>query len=192
MRAALEWSRQKDIHACRELAAALFWWWDWIGHWTEGYRWLQDLMAGTEEGEARIRAKLLAARRGRKQPLLDTKVLTGWNGLMIRGLALAGRLLERPDYVAAAGRAMRFVLDRQRSENGGLLRSTREGKGNIPGFVDDYAAIAHALMELNRASPGQWNRELQEIMAQMSRRFSSAAGAFFTTLAKCSAMNSPT
>ncbi len=46
-----------------------------------------------------VRTRLLDARRLRSQPARDDKVVTSWNGLAIAGLADAGVLLERPDFV---------------------------------------------------------------------------------------------
>src|SRR6185369_15993088 len=54
---------------------------------------------------APMRQKLKAVRDGRKQPLLDTKILTSWNALMIRALAFGSRILDEPRYAAAAEKA---------------------------------------------------------------------------------------
>ena len=69
-----------------------------------------------------IRAKLLTARQQRKRPLTDTKIVSGWNGLMIRGYADAGRVWKNPDYLAAASKAAEFVFQRLRTPSGRLLR----------------------------------------------------------------------
>ena len=49
---------------------------------------------------ARIRAALYEARAKRDQPGLDDKLIVAWNGLMIMGMADAGRVLGRPDGAA--------------------------------------------------------------------------------------------
>jgi len=128
------------------------------------------------------RAKLLEARRTRKGPLLDTKVLTHWNALMIRGMAMAGRLLDDPRYLEAAVRATEFLLKHHRDPGGGLYRASREGQSKVAAFLDDYAATAQALLELKRSTGEQkWLREAEDISAQMMRRFSSSAGAMYFT-----------
>lgn len=106
-----------------------------------------DLLARLES----IAASLDAVRRGRKQPRLDDKILTSWNGLMIAGLAAAGRLLARAGYVAAADRAADFLLATLRARDGGLLRTFRAGVAQLPGSLDDYAFLAGGLLELARA-----------------------------------------
>jgi len=75
---------------------------------------------------AAMRRKLLEHRGTRKQPLLDTKVLTSWNGLMIRGLAIAGRILDERRYTDAAAKAAEFLLSEHVTPDGGLYRTSRE------------------------------------------------------------------
>ena len=116
---------------------------------------------------APMRAKLLAARSRRKQPLLDTKVLTSWNALMIRALAFAGNVLAESRYTAAAEKAARFLLDRHRDAAGQLWRTSREGsQPKIPAFLDDYAFLAEALLELG------WKDEAINIADRMEKEFS--------------------
>ena len=131
---------------------------------------------------ASARAKLLAARRNRKGPMLDTKVLTSWNALMIRGMALAGRLLDEPTFTAAAERAMSYLLGHHRTPDLGLYRSSRDGAAKVSGFLDDYAAVAHALLELHRTTGSEkWLTEANGVVEQMQRRFTSPAGALYFT-----------
>ena len=101
---------------------------------------------------APIRAKLLAKRNERERPLTDTKILTAWNGLMIRGFADAGRILEEPRYVAAAVKAAEFVLAKLRTEDGRLQRSYREGQAKLNGYLDDYAFFVDGLLGLHMAT----------------------------------------
>ncbi len=78
---------------------------------------------------APMRKALHAARLQRKQPLLDTKLLTSWNGLMIRALAMAGRVLDEPRYTQAAARAGEWLWKHHRREDGTVIRTSREGSG---------------------------------------------------------------
>jgi uncharacterized protein YyaL (SSP411 family) len=100
---------------------------------------------------APIRAKLLAVRDKRKRPLTDTKILTGWNGLMIRGLADAGRCLKNPQYTAAAERAADFVLNNLRRD-GRLLRTYTSGQAKLNGYLEDYVLLADGLIALHAAT----------------------------------------
>ena len=101
-----------------------------------------------------LNAKLYAARSLRPQPGTDAKILVGWNGLMIAGLAVTGRVLNEPRFVEAARRAADFILRSMRRPDGSLFRSfAGEGGGRaaIPAFLEDYALLTHGLIELHRA-----------------------------------------
>ena len=83
------------------------------------------------------------------RPHLDDKVLTAWNGLMISAFAKAGAVLAEPRYADAARRAADFLVARMYdAETGVLLRRYRQGDAAIPGFLDDYAFFAQALLDL--------------------------------------------
>jgi uncharacterized protein len=95
-----------------------------------------------------IRARLFAAREHRPHPSLDDKILADWNGLFIAALAQAARAFGNDRYLAAAKRAMQFILTRMRSGDSGLLHRYRDGEPAIPAFGDDYAFTIKALLEL--------------------------------------------
>jgi hypothetical protein len=110
---------------------------------------------------------------------LDDKILTSWNGLMIRGLAHAGRILDEPRYVAAAAKAADFLWEHHRATDGGLLRTSRKGPGKLSGHLDDYAFFAQGLVALARAEVGTAAAvrlmQAKEIVEQMCGRFGSGA-----------------
>jgi hypothetical protein len=97
---------------------------------------------------AQARAVLFAARAERTHPGVDDKVLTAWNALAIRALAVAGRAFGEPSYVEAAVRCATFVWDSMRDPAGRLLRSWREGVAGKPGFADDHALLCLAYLTL--------------------------------------------
>jgi len=98
---------------------------------------------------ARSRKKLFEFREKRVHPFKDDKVLTAWNGLMIAAIAKAARVLDREDYAAAAEKALDFVLAKLvRPEDGRLLARYREGEAAFPAYIDDYAFLLWALVEL--------------------------------------------
>jgi uncharacterized protein YyaL (SSP411 family) len=97
------------------------------------------------------RARLLEIRAGRPQPGLDDKAIAAWNGLALAALAEAGRRLERADWIGEARALGEFLLGPM-SVDGRLVRSLREGKASGPGFLDDYADVAHGLYELHVAT----------------------------------------
>ncbi len=96
------------------------------------------------------RQKLFAARAQRVRPHRDEKILTGWNALMIKGLAHAGRLMQRPAWIELALRATDFLRERLWHE-GRLHASYANGAARLNGYVDDYAFLLDALLELMQA-----------------------------------------
>ncbi len=98
------------------------------------------------------RQKLLEYRGKRQRPLTDTKVLTSWNGLMIRGLADAGRILKQPRYTQAAARAADFALTKLRTPKGRLLRTYGQGQAKLNAYLDDYAFLVDGLIALHQAT----------------------------------------
>lgn len=94
-------------------------------------------------------------RDARPKPRLDDKVLASWNGLMIAGLARAARLVvdhgSSAAWLAMARRAAGAVLAGLRDPVDGLRRTARLGRSQIPAFLEDYACLADALLELHAA-----------------------------------------
>ena len=100
------------------------------------------------------RTVLLTKRALRERPFRDDKIITAWNGLAIAALARGAIVLEEPLYLAAAERAVAFIAEKMVSGEGRLLRRYREGEAAIPAFLDDYANLAWAHLELYRAGAG--------------------------------------
>ncbi len=99
-----------------------------------------------------VRRALLDARGRRPQPALDDKVLAAWNGLALAALAEAGSRLGVSGYTDAARELAGFLLGAMTDGHGRLLRSWRAGQARIPGYLDDYAHVAHGLLELHVAT----------------------------------------
>ena len=110
------------------------------------------------------RAKLLSARNSRVWPGLDDKLLTSWNGLMIRGLAIAARALDRPDLTEAAVRAVDF-LRHSLLVNGRLPATYKDGRARLNGYLDDYAFLLDAVVELLQT---RWNTEHLRFAIQLA------------------------
>jgi len=109
----------------------------------------------TEEGARRwldeVRARLLAERSRRIAPGRDDKILAGWNGLMVRGLALASRAFGRPEWADRAARAAGAVLGRQ-LQGERLLRVHQDGVSKVDGFLEDWGGLAAGLAALYQAT----------------------------------------
>jgi uncharacterized protein len=128
--------------------------------WTEADGVPAELLLPFEHGRsiirgelpAELRARLHDVRDARPQPGLDDKVLASWNGLALAALAEGARRLERDDWLEAARRVAEFLLGPLSGSNGRLSRSRRGGKASGEGFLDDYANVAHGLLELHVAT----------------------------------------
>ena len=132
----------------------------------------------------RAEETLLAAREKRPRPHLDAKVLTSWNGLMISAFAKGGAVLDDPRYADAARRAAEFLIDRMyQPESGILLRRYREGDAAIPGFLDDYALFAQALLDLYETQFDRRHLDLALRLTEKQRELfeDTAQGAFFSS-----------
>jgi uncharacterized protein YyaL (SSP411 family) len=98
-----------------------------------------------------VRKKLFKKREGRIHPLLDDKILTDWNALMIAALAKAGFALNEEKFTETAETAYRF-LQKHLIKNGQLLHRFKDGEAAIPAMADDYAFLIWALIELYQAT----------------------------------------
>lgn len=138
------------------------------------------------EAVARGRARLFAAREQRIHPGRDEKILAEWNGLMIHAFAEAGAALERADYVAAAERAARFVLE-QMGETANsalrLLRTWKDGRAHLNAYLEDYAAMGMATLALYEATCNlSWLRAALALAEGLIARFADGdGGGFFQT-----------
>jgi len=99
---------------------------------------------------AAARKLLFEARERRIKPGRDEKILAGWNGLMIRGLALASRVFRRSDWFSLAQKAADLVLTRM-WQDGRLFRARQGGANRIGAFIEDYGDLANGLVALYQA-----------------------------------------
>jgi hypothetical protein len=136
--------------------------------WTEEEGVPAELLEPFEHGRSIIRgdldselkARLFEERERRPKPLRDDKAIASWNGLALAALAEAGRRLAEPEWVAAAERLGAFLLGPLSAEDGRLLRSYRDGRTSGAAYLDDYANVAHGLLELHLTTGDlRWLRE---------------------------------
>ena len=103
-----------------------------------------------------IRKKLFEHRKKRIRPLLDNKILTAWNGLMIRGYADAGRVLENPTYSNIAIKAANDVLAKAVKQDGRVLRTYTDSQAaKLNGYLIDYACLIDGLIAIHRSTGDQ-------------------------------------
>lgn len=130
-----------------------------------------------------IRAKLFQLRSKRVRPLLDHKILTAWNGMMIRGFADAGRIFKREDYVQVAAKAAQFALKELVSAEGRVQRTYTDGQAKLNGYLIDYACLIDGLIALHQATgEDQWIDAAQLIQRKQDELFwDDAGGGYFFT-----------
>ena len=131
-------------------------------------------------------ARLLAVRAQRPRPHLDDKIITAWNGLMISAFAKGAQVLGDEACLAAATRAAEFVQSElYDTKTGVLYRSWREGRGDIPAFAEDYAALIQGLLDLYEAGfEIRWLQWAEQLQARMDELFWDAAqGGYFNSRA---------
>ena len=127
--------------------------------------------------------KLFNTRQDRIKPGRDDKILTAWNGLMLRSFAEAANALGREDYREAAVRNAEFLLSRLRRD-GRLLRSYKEGRARFNAYLEDYAYLIDGLLSLYEASfDPLWIMEAETLAESLISRFwdKSGDGFYFTS-----------
>jgi len=150
----------------------------------EGRHWHLHVFASTGNQEilARARKKLFAAREARVRPGRDDKILVSWNALAIRGMARAGRVFGRPDWIVSARRALGFIRETL-WRDGRLLATAKDGRAHLAAYLDDYAYLLAALLELLQCEFSAADLEFAEQLADvLLEHFEDRqAGGFFFT-----------
>ncbi|MGE3270812.1 MAG: thioredoxin domain-containing protein [Chloroflexota bacterium] len=138
----------------------------------------ERLSAVVERG----RPILHAAREQRIHPARDEKILTSWNGMMLRAFAEAGAALDRREYVQTATSNAAFVL-RELWQDGRLLRTWKDGRARLNGYLEDYACYADGLVALYEATFDlRWLDAARAIADVILARFKDQeSGGFFDT-----------
>jgi len=131
----------------------------------------------------RCQKKLFDVRDKRIKPGLDDKILTSWNGLMIRSMSLAYRILGEPQYLEAAEKSAKFILTKLVQKNGHLLRTHRAGKSHLNACLEDYSYFITGLIELYQANfDPYWLTEANRLNQIMIDQFwDTENGGFFFT-----------
>ena len=126
---------------------------------------LQQPEAPIEELITGARAKLLVERDKREHPARDAKLLTGWTALMITGLARAGAVCQRPDWLKAARAALHF-LRTERWHDDGRTSGRLQALPNQDAFLDDHAFLLEAVLALHDADPQPDDLPFAEALAK--------------------------
>ena len=128
------------------------------------------------------RKKLLNEREQRIRPGRDEKILTSWNALMIKGMARAGQIFEREEWIDSAMRAMDFIHDRLWQDSC-LLATFKDGKAHLNAYLDDHAFLLDSLLTLLQASFRQADLDFAITLADalLTRFEDKTSGGFFFT-----------
>ncbi len=151
---------------------------------------LLDGDPATRDALAEARSRLLEARNQRPQPGLDTKCLTSWNALLVRGLARAGWAFGNPQWVTAAETLAEWIWGTLRAEGNRLHTVAYNGKARGNGHLDDYANTIEGFLALSAVidwvRPGAsstWLERARLLIDRVRIHFKdpAAVGYFFTS-----------
>jgi uncharacterized protein YyaL (SSP411 family) len=109
--------------------------------------------------------KLLIEREKRVRPGLDDKIITAWNGMMMKAYIDAFRVFKNSKYLARALTSYQFIQEHLKRSDGGLWHTWKDQKASINGFCDDYAFVIEAIISLYEATSEE--KYLQEATAQL-------------------------
>jgi uncharacterized protein YyaL (SSP411 family) len=191
------WTREelRAVLGDEEPLAAAYYQCTGLGNWEHGRnilhrRQTNDEFAQQHNLEPHVLAKLihgwqkslLAARARRPRPGLDDKVLTGWNALMLSGLLAAYRAFGEPEFLNFSLRNAEFLQANLR-QGPRLLRTWKNGRATISGFLEDYALVIEAYVSLYEATFAEsWLREAEELTRYvLDNFFDPAEQQFFYT-----------
>jgi len=132
--------------------------------------------------ELKLAHQLLYDHRAtRPAPILDTKIITAWNGLMISSFAKAGFWLESEEYIHAAIRAANFCLE-QLFVNETLYRIYADKKNHHIGYIEDYAFLIAALLDLLETTGNpKWLNAALQLDDKVQKFYESSDGGWYRT-----------
>ena len=132
---------------------------------------LDDVAQQANQSLAQAQENLLSAkqilfrlREERVHPGRDEKILTAWNGLMIKGMALAGRVLQRDDMLDSATQALDFIRSTL-WQGERLLVTYKDGKAHLMAYLDDYVFLMDGILELLQA---RWRDQDMLFLCQLA------------------------
>ena len=130
--------------------------------------------------------KILRVERSkRSKPRLDDKILTSWNGLVLKGLTDAYRYLGNEHFLNLALKNAKFIINNLIQADGSLLHNHKDGKSSINGFLEDYAAIIEGFLGLYEVTFDEnWIKHSKKLMEYVLENFvdSETGLLFFTSI----------
>ena len=142
------------------------------GNWEEGVNilWSKDESRKVDFKESK--EKLLSFRSKRIRPGLDDKILTSWNGLMLKGLIDTYNALGDESILDLAIKNAQFLNEKMTSNEGYLWHSYKSGEAKIMGYLEDYAALISAYTALYQATfQEKWLHEAEKLTLYVWQNF---------------------
>ncbi|MFS4466948.1 thioredoxin domain-containing protein [Maribacter sp. 2210JD10-5] len=127
--------------------------------------------------------KLKKERDKREKPRLDDKILTSWNGLVLKGITDAYKYIGNPTYLKLALKNADFITEHLFKKGGGLYHHHKNGKSTINGFLEDYANLINAFIGLYEITfDEKWLEKAKELVNYVIQHFrDDESGLFFFT-----------
>lgn len=140
---------------------------------------VNELRQKLSEGEKR----LLETRAKRERPRLDDKILASWNGLMLKGLVDAYKILGSKKYLDMALKNASFISENMMKDDGGLYHNHKEGKSTLNGYLEDYASVIDAFLGMYEVTfDEQWLNKAESLAEYCLKNFyDDSSGLFYFT-----------
>ncbi len=124
--------------------------------------------------------KLKIARKQKKKPGLDYKIITSWNGLMISGYVNAYKAINDEVFMNEAINAGEFIYSNLVKRDGGLFHNYVNGQSKINGYLEDYAMVIQASLDLYEITLNQlWIERALKLSEYVINNFSSSESELF-------------
>ena len=124
--------------------------------------------------------KLKIARKEKKKPGLDYKIITSWNGLMISGYVNAYKAINDEVFMNEAISAGEFIYSNLVKKDGGLFHNYVNGQSKINGYLEDYAMVIQASLDLYEITLNQlWIERALKLSEYVIDNFSSGESELF-------------
>ena len=115
------------------------------------------------------------------RPLLDDKIILGWNALMNTACSKAFAATGKEDYKELAIANMKFLLENFASDKPDEFYHTwKNGHAKYPAFLDDYAFLIQALIQLQEITGDtEWLTRAKAITESVIENFGEPDTGFF-------------
>ncbi len=124
--------------------------------------------------------KLMSTRDQRIRPGLDDKILTSWNGLMLKGYIDAYRAFGDERFLDTALKNAAFLAKNSVQPNGSMNRNYKNGKSSINAFLDDYGTVIDAFTALYEVTFDiQWLDKAETLMQHVQKHFYNSTDKMF-------------